>query len=128
MVSDTRYRKKLGTWGETQALEYLQANGYELLHRNYHSRYGEIDLIMQTGGQLVAVEVKTRSSSAYGIAEYSITRKKYLSIQATMQTYLDSLLEAVLNWQIDLLVIEKHGSEQPEIIHYENLFLDYLDE
>jgi len=128
MVSDTRYRKKLGTWGETQALEYLQAKGYELLHQNYHTRYGEIDLIMQFTGQLVAVEVKTRRSHAYGIAEYSITRKKYLAIQAAMQIYLDSLPEAVTNWQIDLLVIEKRGSEQPEIIHYENLFLDYLDE
>ena len=39
--------KNIGAWGEEQAALYLQKQGYNLLCRNFHSRYGEIDLIVQ---------------------------------------------------------------------------------
>ena len=62
MAEDKLYRKKLGTWCESLALEYLSAKGYQLLDRNFHSRYGELDLIMKVDDVLIAVEVKTRRS------------------------------------------------------------------
>ena len=35
----------IGSWGEDRACEYLIANGMTIICRNYHSRYGEIDII-----------------------------------------------------------------------------------
>ena len=128
MSANSHYRKKLGAWGEAQGREYLTKKGYILLEKNYHTRFGEIDLIMSSGARLVAVGVKTRRSNAYGIAEYSITPKKFQSLQAAMQVYLYSLDEPVPDWQVDVLVIETTSRDSPEIIHYENVYLDYLNE
>ena len=128
MSTDNRYRKKLGAWGETLACDYLSKKGYELLEKNYHTRFGEIDLIMKTSDQLVAVEVKTRKSTTFGIAEDSITRKKYQAIQSTMFVYLESQPDVVTDWQLDILVIETDLAGKPKIIHYENIYLDYLNE
>ena len=128
MSTDNRYRKKLGAWGETCASDYLSKKGYELLEKNYHTRYGEIDLIMKVGDQLVAVEVKTRKSTTFGIAEDSITQKKYQAIQSTMFVYLESRPDLGTDWQLDILVIEINLLGNPEIIHYENIYLDYLNE
>jgi putative endonuclease len=125
MAEDKLYRKKLGTWGESLALEYLSAKGYQLLERNFHSRYGELDLIMKVDDVLIAVEVKTRRSRKYGYAEYSITKKKIQAIADTMTVYLDNNAKLDQAWQIDLVVIESFGSEQPEIIHYQNVSLDF---
>jgi putative endonuclease len=128
MSTNSGYRKKFGTWGENQGLHFLLKKGYLLRVKNYHTRFGEIDLIMSSGDYLVAVEVKTRKSKAYGIAEYSITRKKFQSLQAAMLVYLESLDQPASDWQVDVLVIETNLSGNPDIIHYENVYLDYLNE
>lgn len=125
MAEDTHYRKNLGNWGENLALEYLTDKGYELLERNFHSRYGELDLIMRLGNVPVAVEVKTRRSRKYGFAEYSITKKKIQAIADTMTVYLDKNANFGDAWQIDLVVIECFGTDKPEIIHYQNILLGF---
>lgn len=125
MAEDTHYRKNLGNWGENLALEYLTDKGYELLERNFHSRYGELDLIMRLGNVPVAVEVKTRRSRKYGFAEYSITKKKIQAIADTMTVYLDKNANFGDAWQIDLVVIECFGTDKPEIIHYQNILMGF---
>ncbi|MCB5230402.1 MAG: YraN family protein [Candidatus Cloacimonas sp.] len=52
--------KKLGKIGERLAAEYLTDNGYQVIRRNYHTRYGEIDIIAFKDDEIVFVEVKTR--------------------------------------------------------------------
>jgi putative endonuclease len=54
-------RQQLGQWGEAQAADYLQANGYRIRERNWRfGRLGELDLIaVSAAGVLVGVEVKT---------------------------------------------------------------------
>lgn len=37
--------KNMGLWGEDKAVEFLKAKKYIILARNYHSRFGEIDII-----------------------------------------------------------------------------------
>ena len=54
---------KLGQWAEQQALTVLEEQGYVHVRSNYHSRFGEIDLIVQKGQELVFVEVKARSKT-----------------------------------------------------------------
>jgi len=48
------------------AAEFLRAHGFEILHRNYLRRLGELDLIARRAQLLVIAEVRTRSSAAFG--------------------------------------------------------------
>jgi len=49
--------------GERIARRHLEARGYELLDHNFRTRYGELDIVAETGGTLVFCEVKTRVST-----------------------------------------------------------------
>lgn len=56
-----------GRLGENQAARLLLLHGYKILEKNYRSgRWGEIDLVCTEKGDLVFVEVKTRSSARFG--------------------------------------------------------------
>jgi len=62
-----------------------------LVTRNYRSRFGEIDLIMQEGAILVFVEVRKRGSKNFGGAAASIDTRKQTKIVSTAQHYLSTL-------------------------------------
>ena len=61
-----------GKKAEDVACSFLQRNGLSLVERNYHCRYGEIDLIMHDDDTLVFVEVRYRNSNKFGDAAESI--------------------------------------------------------
>ena len=66
----------LGSRGEALAARYLQHAGYSILDRNWRCPQGEIDLVARDGPELVFVEVKTRSSLAFGHPLEAITATK----------------------------------------------------
>ncbi|HEY1357591.1 MAG TPA: YraN family protein [Thermoleophilaceae bacterium] len=53
-------RRGVGARGEQLAADHLAARGYELLERNYRTRYGELDIVARDGRVLVFCEVKAR--------------------------------------------------------------------
>jgi putative endonuclease len=65
-----------GAAAEAIAAEFLQARGLVVVKRNYRCRGGEIDIIARDGATLVFVEVRLRSSSAFGGARESIPSAK----------------------------------------------------
>ncbi len=73
---DDRDRKEAGAAGENAALHFLQNQGLKLIARNYHCRGGELDLIMLHQRTLVLVEVRFRSSTAFGGGAASVTWHK----------------------------------------------------
>lgn len=78
----------IGQHAEQLAAIYLQQQGLKLLERNYRCRFGEIDLIMQDGKEIVFVEVRLRSHSAFGGASASITPGKQQKLSRTADHYL----------------------------------------
>jgi putative endonuclease len=70
------FRKLLGKEGEDLAARFLTKQGYKILERNYRTRSGEIDLIALHRGEVVFVEVKTRTSNAFGAPELAVTSHK----------------------------------------------------
>ena len=76
-----------GQAAESIALEYLQQHSLKLLRKNFHSRFGEIDLIMQDNDTLIFVEVRQRSS---GISDAiaSICPSKQRKLVKAAQYYL----------------------------------------
>ena len=70
------FKKALGREGEDRAARFLAEKGSKILDRNYSTRSGEIDLVALHNGEVVFVEVKTRTSDAYGAPELAVTPQK----------------------------------------------------
>lgn len=97
LQSDSVDSKELGKLGETYAALRLMQQGWHVIDRNWHSRQGELDLVMITPEQkLVFVEVKTRRSVQYGTP-----------LEAINQDKRNKLRKAGMQW------IEKFGTDIP---------------
>ncbi|MEM9445716.1 MAG: YraN family protein [Verrucomicrobiota bacterium] len=92
--------RQFGLYGERVAECYLRKNKYQLLTRNYSSRWGEIDLIcrhkkiqptVKLANTLVFVEVKTRGPKFLEIPSSAVTRSKQRRLKLTAQAYLQEL-------------------------------------
>ena len=53
-------KNQSGKAGEEHIARWLESQGYEILARNFHSRYGEIDIVAQRPPYIAFVEVKAR--------------------------------------------------------------------
>ena len=76
----------VGDNAERLAENFLQTKGLSTLTRNFHCRFGEIDLIMRDKDTLVFVEVRYRSNSFFGgpLASVTATKRKRLLASAAM--------------------------------------------
>lgn len=72
MSSDARHR--LGSLGEQLAAEHLVRRGFQILERNYRTRWGELDIIAYDGLTLAFCEVKTRRLSPRGGVPFDALR------------------------------------------------------
>jgi putative endonuclease len=84
-------KRLLGLDFEARAERWLVARGLRPVTRNWHCRFGEIDLVMHDGDTLVFVEVRQRSSRAFGGAAASVTPAKQKKLLAAARLYLASL-------------------------------------
>jgi putative endonuclease len=74
-------RQALGAYGERLAARLLAEQGLVVLDRNWRCRDGELDIVARDGDALVFVEVKTRSSLAYGGPADAVDRRKAARIR-----------------------------------------------
>jgi putative endonuclease len=77
-----------GSAAEDLAMQHLLAQGLRLIERNFRTRVGEIDLIMQQGKTLVFVEVRFRQSRNYGSPAETVTAQKQERLFHTAAHYL----------------------------------------
>ena len=68
-----REKKELGKEGEEKALRFLKKRGYRIIEQNYVCNLGEMDIIAKEKDTLVFVEVKTRTSTAFGPPQLAVT-------------------------------------------------------
>lgn len=73
---------------ETEALHYLRQQKLQLITRNFHCRFGEIDLVMQDRDTLVFVEVRFRKSQGFGTGADSVDPRKQEKLVRAAHTYL----------------------------------------
>jgi len=69
------------------AAELLTSRGYKLLGAGFLARRGELDLICRRGGELIVVEVKTRSSDAFGTPLEAVGGRKRRALAAAAAEY-----------------------------------------
>lgn len=113
-----------GAWGEALAAEYLRKKHYRLVASGYHSRFGEIDLIVRNRKYLVFVEVKLRKTDRFAQAREYVDRRKQDRVRLTASIFLS---ENTTDLQPRFDVIEIYAPEgtatvSPEIIHLEDAF------
>lgn len=83
-----KLNRKKGLSYEQQAAEYLTAQGYRIVEKNYRGGQGEIDLIARESGYLVFIEVKGRRSGQNGDPSEAVGYAKQRKICRTARWYL----------------------------------------
>jgi putative endonuclease len=110
-------RRALGRRGEELAARYLAARGTRILARNLHLRHAEIDLVALEGDVLGIVEVRLRSSSAFGSAAESVdSRKRRRLTRAASDLIARGELPRFRSVRFDVIAID--SSREPPAIEY----------
>ena len=86
-IQSLSYRQTGARWEKT-AESFLRSHGLKLLQRNFSSRFGEIDLIMEEEKTIVFVEVKYRKSNEHGSGADAVTFHKQNRISRTAGWYM----------------------------------------
>jgi len=86
-AAGARPAARLGKAGERAAAQLLRSRGYEVVGSGFVARRGEIDLICRRGRDLVVVEVKTRSSDAFGTPLEAVGAKKRRAFASAAAEY-----------------------------------------
>jgi len=79
---------KKGKLGEELAENILKDKGYEVVCKNYITKYGEIDIIARKEERLVFVEVKTRTNRSFGEPSESVGKDKRKRIRQTAESFI----------------------------------------
>lgn len=111
--------KIIGDVGEKQAQNYLKKNKYKIIEKNYKNKIGEIDIIAfdKQEKELVFVEVKAKSSDAFGLPREMVDERKQHKIQNVATVYLmqHGLMES--DFRFDVIEILAG-----ELTHIKNAF------
>jgi putative endonuclease len=111
--ADRRRHLTVGRQGERAAAEFLTRRGYRVIGSGFTARRGEIDLVCRRGQRLVLVEVKTRSSDAFGAPAEAVGARKRRALLAAAAEY-----RALAAWRgpIDFAVVAIREGAEPELI------------
>lgn len=114
-----------GRLGENLAREYLIKKGYRILQSNFHTRFGEIDLITTKDKKLIFVEVKTKIGDQFGTPEEMIDKRKLKKIQIMATVFLQKnpqITQQYPAYQIDAVCITLNPDNTvSRINHWENI-------
>lgn len=113
--------RKTGQLAEDIAADFLKNKGYQIIIRNFHNRFGEIDIIALDGSDLVFAEVKAKKGINYGKPEDMINARKLQRIMRMAEIYMNG---ETIPCRIDVIAITL--SQTNEILtlnHYENVWL-----
>ena len=116
-------RNALGRWGEDVAVAHLEADGYEVLARNWRCRQGEVDIVARLGNALVFVEVKARSGLGFGEPAEAVTRTKAHRIHLVAGRWLAECRPP--GWhdlRFDVIAVVRQRDAAPDVLHLQGAF------
>ena len=110
----------LGRQGEAIARQYLVKKGFQILKYNWRFGNDEVDIIAMDGGELVIVEVKTRTTNYYGEPEEDVGRQKESFLVRAAEAYLvENDLDIDCRFDIVAIILNE---KKTEIFHIEDAF------
>ena len=119
------HKKACGAAGEQKAADFLESKDYRIIFRNWRTRYGEIDIIAETGDTIVFAEVKTLPSGNIQTLEKELGHLKQKRIVETAKCFLVKYRQYNCRYiRFDVLVVDMPGFEP--VYHIENAFSEYV--
>ncbi len=99
-------KDEVGRHGERVAARWLYVKGCKVLFRNYRGpEGGEVDLVCRDGKVLAFVEVKTRTSTAFGRPAAAVTVDKQELIVRGATAWLGLLYAREIPWRFDVVEV-----------------------
>lgn len=120
-------RTELGRRGEEFAAGWCHENGIIVLDRNWRGSHGELDIVGYdpAAQQLVALEVKTRSGTGYGLPAEAVTLPKFERLQrliweyAQGREYVEAIRTAQGGTRVDVLgIVWPRKASAPASVEY----------
>lgn len=124
-ISLLKTRSSKGRAAEAIACQYLEKNGLQLIEKNFNSRFGEIDIIMQHSETLVFIEVRYRKNDLYGGAKASITPLKQKKIIKTALYYMQCKGRE-FNSRFDVIAITGEANDRISLNIKNNLVIEWI--
>lgn len=109
-----------GKEGEESALAFLKKKGYRVLETNYRTPAGEIDIIARDRGTLVFIEVKARTSTAFGLPFEAVHARKREKMKKVALSYMQKMRREVpARFDVMSIIFEQGGKR---IEHIQDAF------
>lgn len=99
--------REKGIEGESVAVDFLKANGYKILERNFTTKCGEIDIIARKKSSIVFVEVKTRTSDNFGTPSEAVDRRKLNKLTSVANQYIQKTKLKNFSFRFEIVSITK---------------------
>lgn len=115
-------KDELGRRGEGCAAAFLVAEGYTVIARNWRCPQGEVDLVVEREGEVVFVEVKTRSGTAFGHPFEAITAAKLARLRRLAALWCDESELRPGRIRIDAIAVIAAPGAAPVIEHLAGVF------
>ena len=115
-------KDELGRLGEDCAAAFLAGAGYVVVARNWRCAQGEIDLIVAKDGDIVFVEVKTRSGVGYGHPFEAITVRKLARMRRLAGAWCRQSGWRARHIRIDAIAVINRPGREPLVEHLEGVF------
>ena len=115
-------RHEFGRDSETNAEQFLRRKGYAILERNLRTTIGELDLVADDHGVLVFVEVKARTTGAFGGALLAVDRRKQAKLIRLAGQYLARCHLSDRVCRFDVVLVQGDAESSFQIEHIEHAF------
>jgi putative endonuclease len=117
-------RRQLGREGEDAAVSYLLERGFDVLARNYHTPFGELDIVARTEGTVALVEVKTGRAGATIDPRTRFTPAKVSRMFNASYYYLEKEFPGEdVDVRFDFIVVVMRG-DRCDVEHFEAVAVD----
>jgi len=123
MLGGNLTRSEIGLIGEYMASRHLRDQGRRVLYHNYRGpNKGEVDIVARQRDVLTFVEVKTRTSAAFGRPADAVTPDKQRLIQRGAMAWLRLLGNPRIKFRFDIMEVLLIPGELPQLNVVENAF------
>lgn len=116
-------RRRTGAIGEAHAAELIEARGGVVISRNWRTRTGELDLVvLDAGGRLRFVEVRTRTGTGYGTPAESVTPTKMRRLRKLAGEWLSAHPGGWRQVCFDVVGVDLADPSRPRLELFEDVF------
>lgn len=119
-TSDPRH--VFGQTSEARAEQFLRKKGYRILERNLRTTLGELDLVAEDAEVVVFVEVKARTTEAFGGALLAVDHRKRAKLVKLASQYLAQRRWTDRACRFDIVLVQGRSLDGLRVEHLQNAF------